>query len=163
MKFHGSLLVIVCCLVVEYFNINQKEYVVFTSADLIYMYTVGFLALLGLLFLLYPLVGHLTRYRSLKWSFGFLIFAASMGTIYVGFLIPISIIEKSKLFQPSHAYLYVVPIILFLVYIIRLGLFQANAIQFGLDQLLDTKTDCFYPLVLLGSECWQFSILLCYY
>ena len=145
MKFHGSLLVIVCCLVVEFFNINQKEYVVFTSADLIYMYTVGFLALLGLLFLLYPLVGHLTdvyltRYRSLKWSFGFLIFAASMGTIYVGFLIPISIIEKSKLFQPSHAYLYVVPIILFLVYIIGLGLFQANAIQFGLDQLLEAPT-----------------------
>ena len=30
------------------------------------------------------------------------------------------------------------------------GLFEANAIQFGLDQLLDTKTDCLHPLHVTG-------------
>ena len=36
--------------------------------------------------------------------------------------------------------MYVVTIILFLVYTVGLGLFQANAIQFGLDQLLEAPT-----------------------
>ena len=102
--------------------------------------------ILGLLFLLYPLMGHLTdvyltRYRSLKWSFGFLILVAFTGAIYDGVLIPISIVVKFVILKSSyHAYLYVVAIILFLVYIIGLGLFQANAIQFGLDQLLEAPT-----------------------
>ena len=140
MKLRGSLLVIVCCLVVEFCDINQKEYLVLATGDS--QYAISFLTLLGILFLLYPLMGHLTdvyltRYRSLKWSFGFLILAAFMGVIYDGVLIPISIIEK---FQIFHSYLYVVPIILFLVYIVGLGLFQANAIQFGLDQLLEAPT-----------------------
>ena len=81
----------------------------------------------------------MTRYRSLKWTFGFLILAACIGTIYEGILIAILIIEKSKVLQHNHSYLYVVPIILFLVYIVGLGLFQANAIQFGLDQLLEAQ------------------------
>ena len=61
--------------------------------------------------------------------------------IYDGVLIPISIVEKFVIFKTSyHTYLYVVAIILFLVYIVGLGLFQANAIQFGLDQLLEAPT-----------------------
>ena len=97
------------------------------------------------MFLLYPLVGHLTdvyltRYRSLKWSFGLLILAAFLIAIYAGFLIAISIIKKIYVFQSRHAYMYVVTIILFLVYTVGLGLFQANAIQFGLDQLLEAPT-----------------------
>ena len=58
----------------------------------------------------------------------------------LGFLIPISSIEKFHIFEPSHAYFYVIAVILFLAYIVGLGLFQANAIQFGLDQLLEAPT-----------------------
>ena len=80
-------------------------------------------------------MGHLTdvylsRYRSLKWSFGFLILAACMSVIYIGILFPISIIESILIL--------VVPIF-FLVYIVGLALFQANAIQFG-HQLLEAPT-----------------------
>ena len=72
MKLRGSLLVIVCCLVVELGNFNLKEYLLMGS-DL--RDRVLILTGLGLMFLLYPLVGHLTdvyltRYRSLNWSFG---------------------------------------------------------------------------------------------
>ena len=85
MKLRGFLLVIVCSLVAEIFNINQKEYIVLTSGDLISKILI--LTGLGLLFLLYPLVGHLTdvyltRYRSLKWSFGFLILVACLVFLY---------------------------------------------------------------------------------
>ena len=140
MKLRGSLLVIVCCMVVEFCNVNQKGYLIVIPGN-----AIAVISILGLLFLLYPLVGHLTdvyltRYRSLKWSFVFLIFAACLVTIYVGILIAISVIENIQVFQPSHAYLYAVTFIIFIVYIIGLGLFQANAIQFGLDQLLEAHT-----------------------
>ena len=82
--------------------------------------------MLGLLFLLYPLVGHLTdvyltRYRSLKWSFFFLILAACMGAIYVGFLIAISIMRRCMSFSPViNTGTYVKAFIIFIVYIIGL-------------------------------------------
>ena len=142
MKLRGSLLVIVCCLVVEFSNFSQKDCLLF---EMDFPSRITLITAFGLLFLLYPLVGHLTdvyltRYRSLKWSFGFLILAACMGAIYLGVLIAISIIENIYVFQSRHAYLYVVPIIVFLVYTVGLALFQANAIQFGLDQLLEAPT-----------------------
>ena len=132
MKLRGSLLVIVCCLVVEFCDINQKEYLFFASVDL--KYTIWFLAIPGLLFLLYPLVGHLTdvyltRYRSLKWSFCFLILAVSMGAFYAGFLIPVSIIEKFQIFRHSRSRMLVCRGSFFYFISLRLGLFQANDIQ----------------------------------
>ena len=86
MKLRGSLLVIVCCLVVEFYNVNQKEYM---SFDMYLPVRLLLLAELGLLFLLYPLVGHLTdvyltRYRSLKWSFGLLIVVGCITIVYIG-------------------------------------------------------------------------------
>ena len=145
MRLRGSLLVIVCCLAVEFCNITRQEYILlFTGRPI---YKVSVLTGLGILFLFYPLVGHLTdvyltRYRSLKCSFIFLILVGFLIVLY--FAIMIALLMKGAIgkpiFQPSHAYLYVMAIVLFLVYIVGLGLFQANAIQFGLDQLLEAPT-----------------------
>ena len=137
MKLHGSLLVIVCCLVVEFCNFNQKEYLLIIS-DLFFR-CLDF-ALLGLLFLLYPLVGHLTdvyltRYRSLSLSFSVLLVASFSAVFFLGVEFVISSIWNLSISGSSFAF-----IILFTVYIIGQGLFQANAIQFGLDQLLEAPT-----------------------
>ena len=107
MKLRGSLLVIVCCLVVEFGNFNQKEYLLFETG---LPSRLSVITSFGLVFLLYPLVGHLTdvyltRYRSLKWSFGVLILAAGVGAIFLSLIIAMSIIENNQAFQPSHAYL----------------------------------------------------------
>ena len=79
--------------------------------------------------LLYPLVGHLTdvyltRYRSLKWSFGILILVACLVIVFL-----VLIIATSSLQNIRNAQTEIGLIILFLVYTIGLGLFQANAIQ----------------------------------
>ena len=134
MKLRGSLLVIVCCLVVEFCSFNQKEYLILTSGDL--KYTISVITTLGLLFLLYPLVGHLTdvyltRYRSLKWSFGFLILTACMGAICVSIVIAISIIGKFRVFKPSHAYLYVLAFVVFMVTLLDKHCFRL--MPFNLD------------------------------
>ena len=140
MKLRGSLLVIVCCLVVELCNFIQKEYLLFSRSindrNL-------FLAFQGVLFLLYPLVGHLTdvyltRYRSLILSYGILIFTACAAVVCSGIDLAASSIWKIVIFH--HEKTAVLWFIMFIVYSIGLGLFEANAIQFGLDQLLEAST-----------------------
>ena len=140
MKLRGSLLVIICCLVVEFFNLLQQDY------EILGMHLnvrVVALATQGISFLLYPLVGHLTevhltRYRSLKISFGILIFALCAISVYVGIDLAASNIWKIVIFHNKQTGF--VWIIIYIVFAIGLGLFQANAIQFGLDQLLEAPT-----------------------
>ena len=137
MKLRGSLLVIVCCLVVEFCDLNQKEYMLFST---VFSSRILFLTGLGILFLLYPLVGHLadvylTRYRSLKWSFGIIVLVASFIVVFKGIIIAISSFLKF-----SHNLTDIGLVVSFIVYTIGLGLFRANAIQFGLDQLLEAPT-----------------------
>ena len=147
MKLRGSLLVIVCCLVVELCNFTQKEYLFFSRSINDRNF---FLALTGVLFLLYPLVGHLTdvyltRYRSLILSYGILIFTACAVVVYNGIDLAASSIWKISIFH--HRKTAVLWIIMFLVYSVGLGLFQANAIQFGLDQLLEAPTPKLIPFI----------------
>ena len=140
MKLRGSLLVIVCCLLVEFCNLLQQDYE-FLGMHLNVRVVV--LATQGISFLLYPFVGHLTevhltRYRSLKWSFGILLFALCATIVYIGIDLAASNIWKIVIFH--HKQTGFLWIIIYIVFVIGLGLFQANAIQFGLDQLLEAPT-----------------------
>ena len=137
MKLHGSLLVIVCCLVVELVNISQKRYMIF---NLPLFSRITGLTAQGLLFLLYPLLGHLTdvyltRYRSLKLSYGLIIFGFCVAIVYIAIDIALLIYEDNDR-KTGTAVLLIGSI----VYIAGIGLFQANSIQFGLDQLLEAPT-----------------------
>ena len=97
----------------------------------------------GLLFLLYPLLGHLTdvyltRYRSLKLSYGLIIFVICVTIVWIGIDVAVSSIWNfNKLHERDTATIWVICII---VNVVGIGLFQANAIQFGLDQLLEAPT-----------------------
>ena len=141
MKLRGSLLVIVCCLVVEFCNISQKKYFFLATglSDRILFFSVQ-----GLLFLLYPLLGHLTdvyltRYRSLKLSYVILALGICTSLVYEIFEIA-SPSSKWKLTSSDHRMAIAIVVALFTLLIIGLGLFEANAIQFGLDQLLEAPT-----------------------
>ena len=78
---------------------------------------------------------YLTRYRSLIWSFSVLIFVSFSAFVFLGIEIVISSIWNLSISGISFAFC-----ILVTVFSIGLGLFQANAIQFGLDQLLEAPT-----------------------
>ena len=139
MKLRGSLLVIVCGLVVEMANVNQKEYLLFEMGLSV---RVLLITVIGLLFLVYPYVGHitdvyLTRYRSLKCSFILLILAFCTAFVYLGFITAtVNILN----FSAHQSLLYIPFCVIFIAYIAGLAFFQANAIQFGLDQLLEAPT-----------------------
>ena len=141
MKLRGSLLVIICCLVVEFCNITRKDYLYLTVYTTI---TVLIQVAQGTLFLIYPLVGHLTdvyltRYRSLKWSFGLLMFTTLASVVYYS-IIDFTVSNLFKLLIFHHHQTAVISAVILVVYIIGLGFFKANAIQFGLDQLLEAPT-----------------------
>ena len=140
MKLRGSLLVIVCCLVVEFYHINRKEYLQLLAAD--FVRRLFSLTGLALLFLLYPVIGHLTdvylsKYRGLIISFSFFILAACVIIAFKG--LTIATFKSVSIYQPYEIG-NIALIIVLIFYTIGLGLFQANAIQFGLDQLLEAPT-----------------------
>ena len=65
MKFRGSFIIIVCCFLLQFLNLGQKRY---TFSFCNHVIVVCFQ---GLMFLIYPLLGHLagvylTRYRMLN-------------------------------------------------------------------------------------------------
>ena len=143
MKLRGSLLVIVCCLVVEFCNLSQRKYIL-TATGL--LDRIIFLSVQGLLFLLYPFLGHLTdvyltRYRSLKLSFVIMLLGIFAALIYEVFeVVSPPPLREWKLTSSYNEKIVAIVIFLFTLVIVGFGLFEANAIQFGLDQLLEAPT-----------------------
>ena len=97
----------------------------------------------GILFLVYPLLGHLadvylTRYRTLKVSYVILTIASCAAVVYCTVDIVSSRVFKYTKFH--HHQTAVILFVLLTVNVMGSGLFEANAIQFGLDQLLEAPT-----------------------
>ena len=143
----GHVVVIICSITVQLFNIlrtyqveqHERSYNKITS-----------LASLGLLFLSYPLLGCiadvcLTRYRTLKCSFIFLIVGCTIGLMLSLIVISENLVYvfggKIPLSGEVKSYQHVIPTLPITALITTgVGLFEANALQFGLDQLLEAPT-----------------------
>ena len=115
-------------------NLAQKRYLFTFAPEFSAIYILCFQ---GLMFLVYPLLGHLaevylTRYQAMKCGLVILIIGEEILILWC----MVYITTKSRhtlvvpLFGLSGAALTV----------IGTGLFEANAIQFGLDQLLEAPT-----------------------
>ena len=139
----GHVVVIICSLAIELSNFARAQYLI--------SYTHRFsriviFAFLGLMFFSFPLLGYLadvclTRYRILKWSFIFVIAGVILSLLYslvsIGVMIDLHDVIFSA--EVNSKYTFVLAIGGMMV-LIGIGLFEANAIQFGLDQLLEAPT-----------------------
>ena len=102
-------------------------------------------SLQGIMFLIYPLLGHLadvylTRYRALKCGLMMVLGGCFYLTLYsIANTIAVDVFHSSVI---VNGYLHVSLVLLpaFILLITGQGLFEANAIQFGLDQLLEAPT-----------------------
>ena len=140
MKLRGYLIVIVCCLGLALSNISKKRYLFTTT---IFSTRISFIVGSGVLLLVYPLLGHLadvylTRYRALKSSLIILTITSFAGFVYLLIDTIATVFEKIDIFH--HTPTGVLQAIVLTMYIIGLGLFEANIIQFGLDQLIEAPT-----------------------
>ena len=134
-----SAVVLVFGMLVQVFNLREPclfEDLVETG----HLLTCGFQ---GLMFLVYPLLGHvadvcLNRYRTIKWSFTPLICGqATSGLSLLG----ITVFFSFRGHIDSHlAWLFTIPVLGVLLSIIGTGMSEANIVQFGLDQLLESPT-----------------------
>ena len=140
MKLRGYLIVIVCCLGLAFTDISKKRYLLSTITI---SARIPFLVGQGVLLLVYPLLGHLadvylTRYRALKSSLIMLTIIGFAGIVYLEIDTVLSITGSTNIFHYMETGIFLVTG--FAIYIIGLGLFEANIIQFGLDQLLEAPT-----------------------
>ena len=146
----GHVVVIICSITIQLSNLARTIHL--EQQQRSYNKIASFV-ILGLLFLSYPLLGYiadvcLTRYRTLKSSFIFLIVGCTIGLIVFLVILPVSLtemLEQRSLFNKDKNYVHAALVVSASIPLIALittgvGLFEANAIQFGLDQLLEAPT-----------------------
>ena len=91
----------------------------------------------GLTYLFYPLLGwlagvHFTRYKFVRTAFVLTILGYSVFPL-IAFAI---LLTHGKYFE-----LYAVGGIFLMAYLFALGMFEATAVQFGMDQMLEDSSD----------------------
>ena len=139
MKLRSSLVVIICCLLVQLVNVRHIN---FQALGTTLTIRIAFSSVQGVMFLSYPLLGHLadvylTRYRALKCGLVILIGSTLYTTVCASAeAIAFDIFDSQILEHLASSVLIPGGILL----VVGIGLFEANAIQFGLDQLLEAPT-----------------------
>ena len=137
----ASIIILVCGMLVQLLT-NQERYF-HTQAP--FVTRVVILVWQGLMFLMYPLLGHfadvcLNRYRTIRWSF----FPVLCGNTFVLLCELVSLVLLGiiglKIFHEPYSYLGIFFGLAFSAYVVGTGLYKANIIQFGLDQLLEAPT-----------------------
>ena len=136
-------MVIICSITIQLSNVSRNIHLEQYEHANTKIAIIGFL---GLLFLSYPLLGYiadvcLTRYRTIKCSLIFLIVGCTIVLLILLVNIIASLIEKRTIDKNINIYSKLIPEGLLIAFITTgVGLFEANAIQFGLDQLLEAPT-----------------------
>ena len=149
MKYYGCLVIIICCLLLQPFNLGLARYMLIFSPNFNTLILVSFQ---GLMFLVYPFLGHLadvylTRYRILRCSTIFTLFGGLCGVAS-----SVSAILSLYWITPYlKNIMSVVYAVTYFASVIGIGSYEANAIQFGLDQLLESPT-----LILISFIHWYY-------
>ena len=139
----GHVVVIICSILFELSNISRNIHMDQYERSHIKIATIAFL---GILFLSYPLLGYiadvcLTRYRTIKCSLIILIVGYTIVLLILFVTIIAILIEKRIIDGNIIIYSSLIPEGLLIAFITTgVRLFEANAIQFGLDQLLEAPT-----------------------
>ena len=142
----GHVVVITCSLTVQLFNMARTIHL---EQHERYCRKIAIFVILGLLFLSYPLLGYiadvcLTRYRTLKCFLIFLIVGCTIALLpyFVAILVGLTeMFVGISIFDKANRSVEILPVIPLIALITTgVGLFEANAIQFGMDQLLEAPT-----------------------
>ena len=119
---------------------SESDFLFYHSA--VQQLTFGFFASQIVVYLLYPLLGwvsdvYFTRYKVLRLAF--IIFIA--GSVLFILIISVGLWKNACAKQQNWTAIVVIALSALIVCLAGLGLFEANAIQFGMDQLLEASSD----------------------
>ena len=145
MSYFAPCIVIICSFMIRTYNIGSDIYLYHTDGPGPHYIHMGLALTTATAYLLYPLLGWLsdvyfTRYKVIRLAFIILVVAMGLfvALATVATVIPI---DNSKI---ETVYFYAttaVSVPLIVVSLIGAGLFEANAIQFGMDQMLEASSD----------------------
>ena len=122
MRLHGSVVIIICCFLLQFPNLVQKRYMLSFGNDFNNIFVI---CTQGLMFLVYPLLGHLaylTRYRTLNCGL-------ITGGITLFFWVLVTAISQLHIVIGKEE-IYAIGCLFALRVTIGIGLFEANAIQY---------------------------------
>ena len=96
----------------------------------------------GLAYLLYPVCGWIaevcfSNFKMIKWSF-IILLASSVTIVAISIF---SVIHHLYQITTSYTYGHIIELILLLITTAGLGMFESNAIQFGMDQMLEASSE----------------------
>ena len=141
--YPGAKIVIICCFFLHFFQVNADS----VHIQLLNYYVLAAIAVTqGITLLSYPLLGWLadncfTRYKLVKLSAVLLLVAAIVGVAFelvnIAFLRPM---VGFPLQSPLYKAFTVLEIMVLVLHIVSVGMFESNAIQFGMDQMLEASS-----------------------
>ena len=140
---HKGAWLVVFCSFLAHFLLSNTSYPLIQIQTM--QFNVGVSASQGIAFLFYPLVGLLTdifftRYKIIVASTIIQIITCVFGALLAIVWILLVVFENTNL-NSSERILAPVAVIFFVAMVVGVGMFEANAIQFGMDQLLEEPTE----------------------
>ena len=137
----ASITILICGILVEICTLQERYW----CGQLVIDTQLYVLVFQGLVFLVYPLLGHLAdvclnRYRTIKWSFAPVIGGKILGLISLFVGVVLVITKSMNLSLRPYSLVSIIPAIGVLINFVGVGLYESNIIQFGLDQLLEAPT-----------------------
>ena len=144
-KLPSHVVVILCSLFVQFVNITRAQYLEIYTLTHFRVVTITFL---GIVYFSYPFLGYLadvkfTRYRILIFSFFILLTSEVTGLLLTAINTTIDAVFNSHVRFANNLedrFSLVIFPIAGILHIVGMGFLEANAIQFGLDQLLGAPT-----------------------
>ena len=129
--------VLTCCLIIHLQFLVALNW---TISFLNYYILVPYNLLQGTAYLLYPVSGwiaevHFSNFKMIKWSFVIVMISLMAGVLYSAVSVFIAQQVALNSFNIAFAVVYL------LMSTVGLGMFESNAIQFGMDQMLEASSE----------------------
>ncbi len=154
---NGSKLVLLSCVLIHCFIVTSNNWIKLAMNE---NDVIDWNMLQGISFLLYPLLGwiadvYVSRYKMIKLSF-ILLLIGSLLMVASGIE---RIFEKTDLNTMKT----VLSIIILLISIVAIGVYEANAIQFGMQQLLEASSEQLSSFIYWYFWSFQLGPVITYY
>ena len=129
--------VLTCCLIIHLLSLVALNWM---TSFLNYHILVPYNLLQGLAYLMYPVFGwiaevYFSNFKMIKWSFVIVLICSMVGVLC--FALSVFVAQQ----VPLNSFYIASAVVYLLISTVGLGMFESNAIQFGMDQMLEASSE----------------------